>query len=384
MSRQILRPMLLCAVTAGITMLTSCADQKHQPATPPAVLKGIPVATVTTANLPVTIEVTGTVRARTSALVSARIPGTVSVLHVREGDRVRKGQLLAQLDSQEHTAQAGAANAAIEEARQGVAEAQARRTLADATFLRFKALYDEQALTRQEFETRQTERELAHQGVERAEARLRQAQQTGRAASSIADYTRIIAPLSGIITTKQADLGATVFPGQPLMTIEDTGSYQLELAIPESYAGKVPPGTAVQITLDAFQKSLPATVAELVPTAEPGSRTFTAKVNLAVKGLTSGMFGRGTIVIGGSSSQGILVPKQALFERGALTAVWAVDQDNIARMRLVRPGKSINDQIEILSGLTPDDRIVTAELAKVRDGAKLEPSTTRATEGVTR
>lgn len=372
MSRHVLRPILLCAVTAGITMITGCSETKTHPAAAPVVLKGIPVATITSTSLPVTIEVTGTVRARTSALVSARIPGTVSVLHVREGDRVHKGQLLARLDSQEHTAQAGAADAAVEEARQGVAEAQARRKLSDATFLRFKALYEEQALTRQEFETRQTERELAHQGVERAEARLRQAQQTGRAASSIADYTRIIAPISGVITTKQADLGATVFPGQPLMTIEDPATYQLELAIPESYAGKVAPGTPVQITLDAFQKSLPATVAELVPTAESGSRTFTAKVNLAIKGLSSGMFGRGTIAIDGST-QGILVPKQALFERGGLTAVWAVDKDNIARMRLVRSGKQINNQIEILSGLSTGDRIVTAELATVSDGAKLEP-----------
>lgn len=372
MSRHTLRPLFCCALTGGMLLLAGCTDSKQPPATAPVLLKGISVATVTHASLPVTIEVMGTVRARTSALVSARIPGTVSVLHVREGDRVRKGQLLARLDSQEHTAQATAAGAAQDEARQGVAEAQARRKLADATFLRFKALYDEQALTRQEFETRQTERELAHQGVVRAEARLRQAQETGRAASTIADYTRIIAPISGIITTKQADLGATVFPGQPLMTIEDSNTYQLELAIPESYAGKVTPGTPVQITLDAFQKSISATVAELVPAAEPGSRTFTAKVNLAIKGLSSGMFGRGSIAIG-SSSQGILVPKQSIFERGALTAVWAVDKDNIARMRLVRLGKPIGEQIEILSGLTAGDRIVTAELAKVIDGAKLEP-----------
>lgn len=371
MSRHTLRPMLLSAVISAMTMLTGCSDSKQPSAAAPVLLKGIPVATVTSTSLPVTIEVTGTVRARTSALVSARIPGTVSVLHVREGDRVRKGQLLARLDSQENTAQATAAGAAMDEARQGVAEAQTRRKLADATFTRFKALYDEQALTRQEFETRQTERELAHQGVERAEARLRQVQETGRAASTIADYTKIIAPISGIITTKQADLGATVFPGQPLMTIEDSNTYQLELAIPESYAGKVTPGTKVQITLDAFQKSIPATIAELVPTADPGSRTFTAKVNLAVKGLSSGMFGRGSIAIG-SSVQGILVPKLAVFERGALTAVWAVDKDNIARMRLVLLGKPTGDQVEILSGLSSGDRIVTAELAKVSDNAKLE------------
>lgn len=372
MNRRLLHLLLLFAVTTAITTLTGCSESKTTSAPQPQLIKGVTVMEVKSSALPETIEVVGNIRARTSALVSARIPGTVSVLHVREGDRVRKGQLLARLESQENTAHAAAAMATIDEARRGLDEALAHRKLADASFVRFKALYDEQALTRQEFETRQTERELAHQGVARAEARLRQVQESAQAAGAMANYTRIIAPISGIITAKQADLGATVFPGQPMMTIEDEGSYQLELAVPESYAVKVRPGASVQITLDAFQKTINAKVAELVPTADPGSRTFTVKVNLSVVGLKSGMFGRGTIVLGGTT-QAIMVPKPAIFERGALTAVWTVDQGNIARMRLVKVGKTVDGRVEILSGLTDGERIVAADSAKVTDGAKLEP-----------
>lgn len=365
-------PILLAALGFTLTALSGCSESKQGTTTTPAVIKGVASLQVTSTPVPNRIEVAGTVRARTTALVSARIAGTVSILHVREGDRVRKGQLLARLESQENTAQATAAQAGIDEAKRALDEAIARRTLADATFARFKALYDEQALTRQEFETRQTERELAHQGVARAEARLRQTQENARAAGTVADYTKIIAPISGIITAKQADLGATVFPGQPLVTIDDETSYQLELAVPESYAAKVRPGTAVQITLDALQRTITAPISEMVPAADPGSRTFLAKVNLRVSGLKSGMFGRGRIDLGGATPV-VLVPKQAVFERGALTAVWIVDQNNIARMRLVKVGKTFGQQLEILSGLTAGEKIVAAATQQLRDGDRIEP-----------
>lgn len=372
MSRHLPSLFIVSAALFSMTLFSGCSESHKTAAPAPPVVKGIATTTLAPSELPETLEVVGTIRARTSAMVSARIAGTVNVLQAREGDRVAKGQLLARLDAQENTAQATAALAAIDEAKRGLEEAQTQRKLADATFARFKALYDEQALTRQEFETHQAQRELAHQGVARAEARLRQVQQTARAAGTMADYTKIIAPISGIITAKQADLGATVFPGQPLMTIEDEGSYQLELAVPESYAAKVRPGATVQITLDVLQKTFPAKVAELVPAADPGSRTFTAKVNLGMKGLKSGMFGRGSIALGGMSTA-LLVPKAAVFERGALTAVWVVDSNNIARMRLVKIGKTIADRVEILSGLSAGERIVLTEVAKVSEGAKLEP-----------
>lgn len=364
--------LLPTAAVIIVTALAGCSDSKRTASVPPVQLRGVPLVEAVNSDVDASIDVVGTVRARTSAMVSARIPGTVSVLHVREGDRVRKGQLLARLESQESSANASAAMAAIDEAKRGLDEALAHRKLADATFARFKMLYDEQALTRQEFESHQTQRELAHQGVARAEARLRQVQESARAAGTMADYSKIIAPISGIITTKQADLGATVFPGQPLMIIDDEGSYQLELAVPESYAAKIRPGSAVKVNIDAVQRQINAKVAEVVPAADPGSRTFTAKVNVSSAGLKSGMFGRANIALGAKEKM-ILLPKGAVFERGNLTAVWVLDKNSIARMRLVKVGRVSGNQFEIISGLTVGEKVVADQVAKVSEGVKIEP-----------
>ncbi len=362
---------LLLSLFVVSLFISACSDTKVSAPVVPKVVKGVALEEVKAAQVPDTIELVGTVKARTSAVVSARVPGSIAILRVREGDRVSKGQLLAQLDSVENLAQASGAEAQTDEAIQGLEEARSRMKLTDATFERFKKLHDEQAVTRQEFEQKQTEKELAHQAVARAEARLRQARQGGRAAGAMADYTKIISSISGVVTLRQAELGATVFPGQPLFTIEDTGSYQVELAVPESLSPKVKQGSSVKIMIDSLGYANSTKIAEVVPAADPASRTFIAKAPVSRPGLKSGMFARGAVLTG-NSTNGILLSKTAVFERGGLTAVWAVDKDNIARLRLVKPGKVVNDKIEIISGITDGDRVVISGLEKITDGVKID------------
>ncbi len=370
MNCRLLVTILLIAALSAVGCSKKNDAEKAENA-PVVVVKGVTLESVKNVAMPELLDVVGSVRARTSAVVSTRIPGSISVLRVREGDRVKKGQVLAQLDAQENQANAAVATAAIDEARRGLDEALSRKKLADTTFDRYQKLYNEQAVSRQEFDVRQTEKDVAVQGAARAESRLRQAQEGSKAASAMSDYTRIIAPISGIIASKQADLGATVFPGQPLMTIEDEGTYQLELALPEGVATKVKPGTPLQVTLDAIGSTFAARIAEIVPTADSASRTFTAKIALKQSGLKSGMFGRGSINLG-TTVNGITVSKKAAVERGALTYVWTLDKENIARMRIVKVGRQTGDRVEILSGLSEGDRVVVAGVEKVTEGARVE------------
>ncbi|QEM69707.1 efflux RND transporter periplasmic adaptor subunit [Geobacter sp. FeAm09] len=369
------RSLLLLAVPLWLPLLAGCGEKGHEAGrggNPPApVVTGVQVEVVKAVAVPDLAEVVGTVRARTSAVVLARIPGTVTLLKVREGERVRKGQLLARLDAQETGAAGAAAAAGSDEAQRALDEAEARKRLADVTFERYQRLYREQAITRQEFDTKQTEREVAAQGVARALARYRQAREGARAASRMADYARIVAPLSGVVTAKQVDQGSTVFPGQPLMTIDDQGSYLLELALPESLAARAKAGTPVQVTLDALKATFSARIAEIVPAADPQSRTFVAKVPLDRQGVTTGMFGRAAIGLG-SGANAILLPERAVVEHGALTSVWVVEQGNIARMRLVKTGKAVGGKVEIVSGLADGERVVLSGVEKVSEGAKVE------------
>jgi RND family efflux transporter MFP subunit len=366
---------LYVALLLAVVLPLSGCSKKHEASptenAPAPIVKGVTLEVVTPTAVPELLDVVGSVRARTSAAVSTRIPGSISVLRVRESDRVKKGQLLVQLDAQENQATTAVATASIEEARRGVDEALSRKKLADATFARYQSLFTEQAVSRQEFEIRQTEKDVAAQTVARAESRLIQAQQGAKAATAVSDYTRILAPISGVIASKQADLGATVFPGQPLMTIEDDGSYQLELSLPENIAQKVKPGTPLTVTLDAAGSSFPARIAEILPTADSASRTFIAKVMLTQKGLKSGMFGRGALSLG-TPVRGITLPRKAVVERGALTSVWVVDAAKSAHMRIVKIGRTTGERVEVLSGLSDGERVAVGGVGMISEGAKVE------------
>ncbi len=371
MRKVAVRPALLAAA-ASMLIIAGCSGKGKEGATvtAPPVVKGVTVQAVVAAAIPDQLEAVGTVRARTSAMIAARVPGTVTAVLVREGDRVGRGKLLITLQAAETVASAAGARAGAEQASRGVEEARARKQLADVTLERYSKLLQEQAVTRQEFDTRKAEQQMATQGLARAEAGLAQAREGAKAAGTMAGYSRITAPISGVVTSKSVDVGMTVFPGAPLLTVEEEGNYRLEASAPESLLGKARVGQKVEVAVDGVSAAMTGRIAEVVPTVDPASHTFTVKVDVAGKGLRSGSYGRALFPVG--SRQGVLVPKGVVVERGALTSVWVVDKDKIARMRLVKIGKPVGDQLEVLSGLSAGEQIVAGGVEKVVDGARIE------------
>ena len=362
----------LMMVATG-TVLSGCSERTKEGGNAKQdmpVVRGLSVEAVKESDIPDLLEVVGTVKSKNTAVIAARISGIVKTVSVKEGDRVARGRLLITLEANENSAAAEAASASVEEARRGVDEAMARKKLADVTYDRYHKLYDEQAVTRQEFDSRQTERDLAAQGVARAEARLAEARGNARAAVTVAGYTRIAAPIAGIVTAKAADVGMTVLPGMPLITVEEEGKYRLEVAVPETMLGRVKAGETVRVAMEGRGTEASGRVVEVVPNVDPVSRTFVAKIDLAAEGLRSGVYGRALLPVG--ERKGVLIPKSAVVERGALTLVFVVDRDNRVRMRLVKTGKGIADKVEILSGLSAGERVVTGGAERAVDGAKAE------------
>jgi len=346
-------------------------------------------------------EATGTVRSKTTSVVSSRIMGSIIAIHVREGDRVRAGQTLIEIDSRDATAQLQKAHAGIREAEgaldeierniqssgSGKASAEASLALAASTFNRYKALMERRSVSPQEFDEVQAKYKVADAEAERTTrmlsalvarknqvlAKVDQAKADVVNAQVYASYGRVSSPMNGIVTAKQAEVGAMAVPGQSLLTMEDDAHYRLEASVDESQIRNIRVSEQVQVRVDALgNEELSGTVIEILPTADPGSRTHTVKLDLPSRpALRSGSFGRARF--SSEQKQAITIPRHAITERGQLVSVFVVDDSGMARQRLIKTGKAYGDRVEVLTGLSDGERIVVDGVEAVSDGSRVEP-----------
>ncbi len=348
-----------------------------------------------------TFQTPGTVTAKTSTVLSFRTTGQILSIAVREGDRVRKGQIVAEIDNSESSAHLRRAEAAPAEAAMALEEserslraaeaalraAETNRDLAAATRKRYDLLRERNSLSRQEWDEIEARHKSAVDDVERAretvaaakarggqsQARIQQTEAALEAARIAVTYSRIISPLDGLVTSRNAEPGMLAAPGMPIFTIEDEGSYQLETVVEESRIGSIALGQNVTIEIDALAATVKGRVSQIVPAAAPSSRSYTVKVALldSVKStrLRSGLFGRALFPAG--NREIIAVPSTALIRRGQLEGVYIVQNGSVL-FRLVKSGKTYDGNIEILAGLTAGTRIVAAPGPGISDGMTIE------------
>ena len=351
-----------------------------------------------------TCEAMGTVRSKTSSVLSSKVLGLIFSIHVREGDRVKAGQLLVEIDDREMKAQLEKSRAGLKESqyaldeiekaiRGGEAEkkaADARLALASSTLDRYKGLFERRSVSSQEFDEVQTKNTAAMADADQASERLQallakknqiiaridQAKADTVNAETSLSHTRILSPIDGIVTAKPADVGQMAAPGTPLLSVEDETHYRLEALVEESRIGQIHLGDPVSVSIDALgQKPIAGQVSEIVPALDPASRSYIIKIDLRTPDSStlfrSGLFGKVRFNTG--TKKVLTVPVQSVLERGQLTFVYVVDPAKVAHMRLIQTGKTYGDRVEVLSGLSEGDQVILEPLSAVKDGAAVEP-----------
>jgi RND family efflux transporter MFP subunit len=365
--------------------LAGCGDIGRAPEAEkePAPAAAVNTVTASVQQWPSVYEATGTVRARTAAVISAKMMGYVREVTVQVGDRVREGQLLVDLDARDVDASSKRAAAAreeiqssIPEADSAVAAAKAHLDLMQTTYKRMDELYTKKSISDQEFDEVSAKLKAAQAAYEAARAKrvqldskLAQAEQEVRSAEVALSYARIQAPFAGIVTAKSVEPGNLAVPGAPLLTIERDG-YRLEASVEESRMSAIRLGQAVSVTIDGIGRMIPARVSEIVPAVDAASRAYTVKIDLpAMAEIRSGLFGRAQFQLG--SRKALAIPASAVQQRGQLQSVFVAD-NGAARTRLVTLGDRVKDQIEVLSGLNAGELVIFPVPANVSDGTRIQ------------
>lgn len=283
-------------------------------------------------------EIPGTIHSVDRAMISAKVIGTIDSMPVNLGHEVSKGDLLVSIVAGEISAKVLQAQAQLDQTVRDLNRERDLLTKGASTSETVAALED---------------------GVRVLQAAVSEAE-------TMLSYTKIKAPFDGVVTRKIANEGDLASPGMPLLEIENPKRFEVATDIPELLAQSTGVGTEVEVTMPGGEWTGMTEIVEMAPAADPGSRTFHAKVAVPEgTPVRSGQFAR--IRLPGRPIETILVPASAVSRFGQIELVYTVEEDR-ADMRIVKAGTTYGDRLEILSGLSPEDVIITNPPANLIDG----------------
>lgn len=335
-------------------------------------------------SLPVLYRASGTVRGRSTVVLTSKVAGYVRTVHVQSGAAVAAGQLLVELEANDTRAGVGRQRAELAHAMDARAEAasaldaaRAAAELAKTSRDRVARLLASGAITRQAMDEADAQARSTAAQRDAAEARLSGASSgiaVARAAlaegQATLDYARVTAPFAGRVVERRVDPGALASPGLPLLVLDDGARLRVEAAVEESHAAAIHIGDPVVVEINPQSAQIAGSVGEIVPNIDVASRALLVKIDLpaSVGAIQPGTFARVGFTSGMRAR--LVVPTTAISSLGALDRVLVVDAGR-ARLRMVTLGEARGPWTEVLSGLDPGEQVVIAP-SQLRDGTPVE------------
>lgn len=358
-------------------------------------------------NITRTLTIAGEFTAYQDVDVHAKVAGYIRAIYVDVGTHVNAGQLLAVLEIPELAAQLDAAEASVRAAqdqiRRAEGELQRARSVhfaAHDAYVRLKLAADSRAglVAQQEVDDSQAKDLGSQAQVESAEAQLAAVKQQFEVAranqkqyAALSGYTHIVAPFAGVITNRYADIGTLVAAGTssstqaiPVVRLAQISVLRLVLPIPESVAAQIHLGQAVNVRVQALNRAFEGNVSRFADSLNRQTRTMDTQIDVINRdgSLIPGMYSQTTLILG--EKKGVLtIPLEAATRNGEEATVLAVSAQNTVRERHVQLGLEDPARVEVLSGLSPGDRVLLGNRSQFRDGQKIQPVEVNDTPGET-
>jgi len=306
------------------------------------------------------IYTTGTIFPKQESMISPKTSGRIEKLYVDEGEQVKRGQPLVELEQER-------LRIVVKEAKASLKEAQAQLKNLEATLQRSQKLFEEGVVDSQRFDDVTTERDLAEARVQRAKANLERAQQDLK--DSI-----ITAPFAGFVVDKMMNEGemATTMPPSNIFHLVDTSSVKIECGITEEKRSSITVGKKVVIELDAYPDEVfTGKITTVNPMVDINSRTFKIKIKIPNPDfrLESGMFAR-IRVTERESKATLLIPHRVIIEEEEVKKVFVVENGR-ALEKFITTGIINHDIVEVTEGLKEGDIVVTEGFYALKDGIKV-------------
>jgi len=332
----------------------------------------------------------GNIQAVTEAPVLARASGYIKTRLADIGDRVKEGQLLAEieapeLDQQVRQAKASVdqAGASLEEATANLQQGKTNTEMARLTYERWNALVQKGAVSRQDADTYKSQFEALGESVQSLEKAVNVAKSNITAAEAnlgrlteMQGYLKVRAPFAGVITLRNVDTGALVAEGNTLLfRIAQTDRLRTYVNVPQADSTSIRVGQTAQLKIpDLPSKTFSGTVTRTANALDPATRTLLAEVQVPNQGglLLPGMYSEVNFTTPRMEPP-LMIRADALVVRGDGPHVAVVGDDDVVHFRTVQVGRDYGDQLEVLGGLEKGQRVVISPGDVVRENAKVRP-----------
>lgn len=353
-----MRPIIkISIVLAVVTGLAACGSENKTESIieQPIAVEALEIGRQ---NIPSDLHYSGQVKSHNQSVLSTKIMGQVSNVLVKAGDHVSKGDLLITIKSKGVNAQLAAAKAMLSEAK-------AAQLNATKSYNRIKVLKAKGSATQQELDQATSAKDMANARVESARHQVASIEE-------LISYSSLRSHIDGFVSAKYVNPGDMANPGSPLLALESTQMLKIEINVPEFEVGLFNEGDALVIQLNAFaDQSFKGVVDKVIPSSAFSGTQFQVSVLLenAPKGVKPGMFGR--VSRKGAKSEKVIVPESSLIQKGQLTGVFVISDQEEAMLRWLRIGRKMAQGYEVLSGLDQGERIVISSVDRLRDGMKV-------------
>ena len=341
--------------------IVSCGSKETSKKQEEAVRITATIATVGKQSNTDFISSTGKIAAVNSASISTRTMGFVNSISVKVGDKVRKGQLLLQLNSSDITAK----NAQI---TANILEATAALSNTEKNYNRYASLFKSNSASQKEMDDITLQYNIS-------KARLSAVKSKQSEVNSMLAYTKIKAPFSGIITNTYIKNGELASPGRPLIHLENPDNYEVNTMVSESNIGKITKNMKVDVLLKSTHKIISGLVREISTSSSDTGGQYLVKIQLDAteENILSGMYVsvQFPIISNSENNNTVYIPTSALVRKGELQGVYTLSKDNIALLRWLRIGSTYGENTQILSGLSIGESYVLSSEFPIYNGVQL-------------
>ncbi|MCP4020864.1 MAG: efflux RND transporter periplasmic adaptor subunit [Desulfobacteraceae bacterium] len=315
------------------------------------------------------VEAVGTIRPKTESKIESQVTAQVERVLCRPGTRVKKDQVLIELDARTLLAKLKQANEGLEFTKNSLQQAQKSQEEAKAgldqthsTYLRSKKLVESRIVSSHQYEIdkatylkAKARLEKSKQAKLAAGSSIRQAEHIVKEAGIALGFSRIKAPAEGIVARRMIDPGDLAVPGKPLLIIQTSGALRLEASVRESLISRIVQGKKYGVRIETAGILVTSKIEEIVPYADPDTRTFLVKAAIPdTPGIYPGMFGR--LLIPVKKKAVLLIPKEAVTRVGQLELVHVQNKESWSKV-FIKTGKEYDQRLEVLSGLDGNETI---------------------------